>query len=83
MSKKIRNTVIGNVISNKMDKSIVLVCERKVKHKIYHKYINKRSKFMAHDESNICKIGDRVIIESTRPISKNKHWKLLNIIKSY
>ncbi|MBO6126980.1 MAG: 30S ribosomal protein S17 [Clostridia bacterium] len=77
-----RKTRIGIVKSNKMEKTIVVVVERLVKHKIYKKYIKRRSKFKAHDEKNECKIGDRVEIMETRPLSKEKCWRLVRILEN-
>ena len=76
-----RKTRIGKVISNRMDKSIIVAIERKVKHPIYGKFINKTKKLMAHDEENSCNIGDTVRISETRPLSKNKTWRLVEIIE--
>ncbi len=81
MERKLRKERIGIVVSNKMDKSIVVAVSRKVKHPIYGKYINKTTKLMAHDEKNSCKIGDMVRIAETRPLSKNKSWRLVEIIE--
>lgn len=69
------------VVSNKMDKSILVTVERKVKHPVYGKFVNKTAKFMAHDEKNECNIGDKVLIMETRPLSKNKNWRLVNVIE--
>lgn len=77
-----RKTRIGIVTSDKMDKTIVVQVEQLVKHKLYKKYINRRSKFKAHDEKNECKIGDRVKIMETRPLSKEKCWRLVKILES-
>ncbi|UOF94632.1 MAG: 30S ribosomal protein S17 [Bacteroides sp.] len=82
MAYNFKKILKGNVISNKMNKSAIITVKRKIKHKVYDKYINKISKFMLHDENNECKIGDLVKIGLTRPISKRKHWVLLNIIKN-
>ncbi len=81
MERKLRKTRTGLVVSNKMDKSIVVAVERKVKHPIYGKFVNKTTKFMAHDESNTCGIGDTVLIMETRPLSKNKNWRLVEILE--
>lgn len=82
MAKKIlRKERVGIVISNKMDKSIIVAEKRKVMHPIYGKFINKTAKFVAHDEENTCKIGDLVKIMETRPLSKNKNWRLIEIIE--
>lgn len=69
------------VVSNKMDKSVVVAVERKVKHPIYGKFVNKTTKFMAHDDKNECNIGDKVLIMETRPLSKQKNWRLVNILE--
>ena len=82
MSKEIvkNKAVTGTVISSKMDKTISVRIERTVKHPLYGKYIRRSTKVMAHDEVNECSDGDTVIIESSRPISKNKSWRLQKII---
>lgn len=77
----LRKERIGVVVSNKMDKSIVVSVERKVKHPMYGKFIKKTTKFMAHDEKNETNIGDLVLIAETRPMSKNKCWRLKQIIE--
>jgi small subunit ribosomal protein S17 len=80
-TRKLRKERVGVVTSNKMDKTIVIVVERKVKHAKYGKFINSRNKFTAHDEENACNIGDTVRIMETRPLSKNKCWRLVEIIE--
>jgi small subunit ribosomal protein S17 len=80
-SRNLRKERIGKVVSNKMDKSITIAVQRKVKHPIYGKFIGKTTKLMAHDEKNECTIGDTVKIMETRPLSKNKRWRLLEIIE--
>jgi small subunit ribosomal protein S17 len=80
-SRNLRKEKIGLVTSNKMDKSIVVAVERKVKHPKYGKFLNKTTKFVAHDEKNECSIGDTVKIMETRPISKNKCWRLVEILE--
>ena len=74
--KKIRQ---GKVVSNKMDKSIVILIERRVKHPVYGKYVTKSSKIHAHDEKNECAIGDVVTVKEVRPISKTKTWSLVSV----
>ncbi len=74
-------TLTGRVSSNKMDKSITVEVERKVKHPIYGKYIRRSTKVHAHDEDNQCNIGDTVTVEQCRPISKSKTWRLVRIIE--
>lgn len=73
--------VIGRVISNKMDKTIVVEVERKVKHPLYGKYMRRFSKMYAHDENNSCAIGDVVLIQQTRPLSKTKTWVLVQVLE--
>ena len=79
--RNLRKERIGVVLSNKMEKSITIAVESKVKHPIYGKFIKKTSKFMAHDEKNECNIGDTVKIMETRKMSKNKNWRLVDIIE--
>jgi len=79
--RNFRKERIGVVVSNKMDKSIVVAVKRKVKHPIYGKFINKTKKLMAHDEENTCNVGDTVRISETRPLSKIKTWRLIEIIE--
>ena len=81
MERNLRKERIGIVTSNKMDKSIVVSIARRVKHDLYGKFINKTSKFIAHDEKNECNEGDTVKIMETKPISKNKNWRLVEIIE--
>jgi small subunit ribosomal protein S17 len=76
-----RKERVGVVVSNKMQKSIVVAIERKVKHPIYGKFTKKTTKFMAHDENQECNIGDTVKIMETRPLSANKRWRLVSIIE--
>ena len=80
-TRSLRKTKIGTVISNKMQKSIVVAIERRVAHPIYKKYFKKTTKLMAHDENNECKIGDVVKIMEIRPLSKRKNWRLVEIIE--
>jgi len=77
--QKLVRTLTGKVVSDKMDKTIVVMIERKVKHPIYGKYVVKSTKVKAHDESNECKAGDIVTIQETRPLSKDKSWALKSI----
>jgi small subunit ribosomal protein S17 len=81
IKRGLRKERIGVVTSNKMNKSIVVSVERKVKHPKYGKFIKMTSKFMAHDEKNECGIGDKVMIAETRPLSKNKRWRLKQVIE--
>jgi small subunit ribosomal protein S17 len=81
MERNLRKERIGVVVSNKMDKSIVVEIERREKHPIYGKFIKKTNRFMAHDEKEECNIGDTVRIMETRPLSKRKCWRLVEIIE--
>ncbi len=80
-ARSLRKERVGRVVSNKMQKSITVAIERKVKHPIYGKFMKKTTKLMAHDENNDCGIGDTVRIMETRPLSKNKRWRLVEIIE--
>lgn len=81
-AEKRTRVATGKVVSNKMDKTITVLLERRVKHPVYGKYITRSSKIHAHDESNQCGIGDTVTVAETRPISKSKTWKLLEVVES-
>lgn len=81
MERNLRKERIGRVVSNKMQKTITVVVERKVKHPIYGKFVRKTNKFAAHDEKNECNIGDTVKIMETRPLSKIKRWRLVEILE--
>jgi len=81
LERNLRKIRIGVVSSNKMDKTIVVAAERKVKHPIYGKFVKKTTKFHAHDEKNECSIGDTVKIMETRPLSKTKRWRLVEVIE--
>lgn len=81
VKQKVERTVIGVVSSDKMDKTITVLVERLVKHPIYGKYIKRSTKFHAHDENNICKVGDVVEIKQSRPMSKLKSWELVKVIE--
>jgi len=80
-TRNLRKTRQGVVISNKMDKTIVIAAKFKEKHPIYGKFVQKTKKYHAHDEKNECRIGDRVRIMETRPLSKNKCWRLIEIVE--
>jgi small subunit ribosomal protein S17 len=79
--RNLRKERIGLVVSNKMQKSIIVAVKRKVKHPIYGKFVNRTTKFYAHDEQNTCNVGDTVRIMETRPLSKSKCWRLVEIIE--
>lgn len=76
-----RRTVIGRVVSDKMDKTVSVAIERLIKHPVYGKYIRRTTKLMAHDETNECKTGDRVTISECRPIAKNKAWRVVEVVE--
>ena len=76
-----KRTIKGVVISNKMDKTIVVKAERLVKHPVFHKYVRKHIKYKAHDEQNQSKLGDTVLIIESRPLSKEKRWRMLEILE--
>lgn len=76
-----RRQVVGTIVSNKMDKSVIVLVERMVKHPLYHKFIRRRARFAAHDENNACQIGDKVRITESRPVSKTKKWRVSEIIE--
>lgn len=80
-NKQLERTVTGKVVSNKSDKTITVYVERLVKHRLYKKYIKRSTKFYAHDENNVCNIGDIVEIQQVRPISKNKTWNLVRVVE--
>jgi small subunit ribosomal protein S17 len=80
-NRSIKKEVVGTVVSDKMDKTVVVMVERLVKHGLYHKFIRRRAKFSAHDESNSCQIGDKVMITESRPLSKTKKWRVSKIIE--
>jgi small subunit ribosomal protein S17 len=81
-AEKRTRVATGKVVSNKMDKTVTVLLERRVKHPVYGKYITRSSKIHAHDESNQCNIGDTVTVAETRPISKTKSWNLLEVVES-
>jgi len=80
-TRNTRRERVGVVVSSNMDKSIVISVKQKIKHPIYGKFVNKTTRFMAHDEQNTCQVGDTVKISETRPLSKNKRWRLVEIIE--
>ncbi len=76
-----KRQVIGTVVTDKMDKTIVVLVETLVKHRLYQKYIKRRSKFKAHDKDNNCRVGDKVLITESRPLSKTKKWRVSRVIQ--
>jgi small subunit ribosomal protein S17 len=84
MTEKTRGnakTLVGVVVSDKMDKTVVVQVERLVKHPVYKKYIRRRKRFAAHDENNACQMGDTVMIRQSSPISKSKHWRVSRVLQ--
>ncbi len=80
--QKVERKIVGRVVSDKMDKTVSVAIERRVKHPVVGKYIRRTTKLMAHDENNQCKTGDRVAISECRPIAKNKSWRVVDIVES-
>lgn len=80
-TRNLRKTMIGTVVSNKMDKTVVVSIERKVRHSIYGKIVKRTYKLKAHDENNSCNVGDTVKVMETRPLSKDKRWRVVEIIE--
>ncbi|MBI5250957.1 MAG: 30S ribosomal protein S17 [Desulfomonile tiedjei] len=80
-NQKQRKVRTGVVISNKMDKTVVVEVSRTVVHPVYKKYVRRRKRFMAHDEENRCRVGDEVMIVETRPLSRHKNWRVRKILK--
>lgn len=79
--RNLRKERVGIVVSDKMDKTIVVAVSERVKHPLYKKIVNRTKKFKAHDENNTCGIGDKVLIQETRPLSKDKCWRLVEIVE--
>jgi len=80
-SKEKKKKIVGTVVKDKMDKTVVVEVVRSFKHSIYHKYVQTKKRYKAHDESNSCTVGDRVVIVESRPLSKEKRWLVKEIIK--
>ena len=81
MERNLRKERTGVVVRDKMDKTVVVAVERKEKHPLYGKFVKKTTKFVAHDEKNECGVGDTVLIMETRPLSKTKNWRVVNIVE--
>lgn len=79
--RKLRKTRVGRVVSDKMDKTVVVAVEDSIKHPLYHKVIKRTYKLKAHDEKNECGVGDRIKVMETKPISKDKRWRLVEIVE--
>jgi small subunit ribosomal protein S17 len=80
-TRGIKRQMTGTVVSNKADKTVTVLVERLVKHKMYHKIMKRRSKFAAHDDRNDCQIGDKVLISESLPLSKSKRWRVIKIVE--
>jgi len=80
-NRGVRKTRVGLVVSDKMDKTVVVEVKRLVPHPLYHKIVRRRVKIKAHDAQNSCQVGDKVLIEETRPISRDKHWRIKEILE--
>lgn len=80
-NRGIKRQLLGTVVSDKMDKTVTVLVERLVKHRLYKKYVRRRAKFAAHDEGNACGIGDKVIITESRPLSRTKKWRVSKIVE--
>jgi small subunit ribosomal protein S17 len=77
----LKHQVVGVVVSNKMNKTVIVSVERLVKHEMYHKFVRRRTKYIAHDETNSCQIGDKVLITEARPLSRTKRWRVSKIVE--
>ena len=80
-TRNLRKTMIGTVVSNKMDKTVVVSVERKVRHSVYGKIVKRTYKLKAHDENNSCNVGDTVKVMETRPLSKDKRWRVVEVVE--
>ena len=81
MERGIRKTMLGTVVSDRMDKTVIVAVERLVQHPLYRKYIRKQKRYKAHDEKNDCHIGDRVLLVETRPLSREKRWRVKEVLE--
>lgn len=80
-TRGMKRQLVGKIVKDRMDKTVVVRVERMVKHKFYHKYIRRRATYAAHDERNECKIGDKVVITESRPLSKTKRWRVARVLE--
>jgi small subunit ribosomal protein S17 len=80
-NRGMKRQLVGTVVSDKMDKTVTVLVERLVKHPFYHKYIRRRARFAAHDESNACRVGDKVLLTGTRPLSRTKRWRVSKVME--
>ncbi len=81
MERGIRKTMLGTVVSDRMDKTVIVAVERLVQHPLYRKYLRKQKRYKAHDEKNDCHIGDRVLLVETRPLSREKRWRVKEVLE--
>jgi small subunit ribosomal protein S17 len=80
-NRGMKRQLVGTVVSDKMDKTVTVLVERLVKHPFYHKYIKRRARFGAHDENNACRVGDKVLLTGTRPLSRTKRWRVSKVME--
>lgn len=80
-NRGMKRQLVGTVVSDKMDKTVTVLVERLVKHPLYHKYIRRRARFAAHDENNACRVGDKVLLTGTRPLSRTKRWRVSKVME--
>ena len=80
-NRGMKRQLVGTVVSDKMDKTVIVLVERLVKHSLYHKYIRRRARFAAHDENNACRVGDKVLLTGTRPLSRTKRWRVSKVME--
>ena len=80
-NRGMKRQLVGTVVSDKMDKTVIVLVERLVKHPLYHKYIRRRARFAAHDENNVCRVGDKVLLTGTRPLSRTKRWRVSKVME--
>ena len=80
-NRGMKRQLVGTVVSDKMDKTVIVLVERLVKHPLYHKYIRRRARFAAHDENNACRVGDKVLLTGTRPLSQTKRWRVSKVME--
>ena len=80
-NRGMKRQLVGTVVSDKMDKTVIVLVERLVKHPLYQKYIRRRARFAAHDENNACRVGDKVLLTGTRPLSRTKRWRVSKVME--
>ena len=80
-NRGMKRQLVGTVVSDRMDKTVIVLVERLVKHPLYHKYIRRRARFAAHDENNACRAGDKVLLTGTRPLSRTKRWRVSKVME--